>query len=46
MMLNDKGRINLYKTTAKTHATIDKTFAFFNVKLWVESLKCMNALQL
>ena len=27
MRLNDKGSINSYKTTAKTHATMDKKFA-------------------
>ena len=35
MRLNDKGTINSYKTTAKTHATMDKKFA---VPLYAEHL--------
>ena len=35
MRLNDKGLINSYKTTAKTHATMDKKF---NILLYAENL--------
>ena len=35
MRLNDKGLINSYKTTAKTHATMDKEF---NILLYAENL--------
>ena len=35
MRLNDKGLINSYKITAKTHATMDKKF---NIPLYVEHL--------
>ena len=35
MRLNDEGTINSYKTTAKAHATMDKTFA---IPLYAEHL--------
>ena len=35
MRLNDKGLINSYKITAKTHATLDKKF---NIPLYAEYL--------
>ena len=35
MRLNDKGTLNLYKTTAKTHLTMDKKFL---IPLYVEHL--------
>ena len=35
MRLNDKGTLNLYKTTAKTHSTMDKKFL---IPLYVEHL--------
>ena len=35
MRLNDKGTINSYKITAKTHATMDKKFA---IPLYAEHL--------
>ena len=35
MRLNDKGTINSYKTTAKTHATMDKKLA---IPLYAEQL--------
>ena len=35
MRLNDKGLINSYKTTAKTHATMDEKF---NILLYAENL--------
>ena len=35
MRLNDKGLVNSYKTTAKTHATMDKKF---NIPLYADHL--------